>query len=180
MQLQSTHLWRTGELEMFLLEPAHVGPDYVGWLADPDVNRYLESRFGVHTQRSTRAFVQDCLDDPGTLFLGIRSKVLGLRHVGNIKLAPIDSRHGLAEVGILIGDRSAWGRGIASGAIAALARIAHDQLALRKLTAGCYASNIGSKKAFQRAGFEIEGERRNHCLLEGQPEALVLLARWLP
>jgi [ribosomal protein S5]-alanine N-acetyltransferase len=179
MQLDPTSHWSSERIELFVLRPEHVGPGYVGWLGDPKVNRYLESRFATHTERSTRDFVQGCLDDPQTLFLGIRSKALGSRHVGNIKLAPIDTHHGLAEIGILIGERSAWGRGIASDAISALAEIAREQLSLRKLTAGCYASNVGSQKAFQRASFEIEGARRDHFLLDGRPEGLVLMARWL-
>lgn len=179
MQLNPTPRWNTERIELFMLRPEHVGPAYVGWLGDPEVNRYLESRFATHTEQSTREFVQGCLDDPQALFLGIRSKLLDSRHVGNIKLAPIDARHGLAEIGILIGESLAWGRGIASDAISALAAIAEDQLSLRKLTAGCYASNVGSQKAFQRAGFEIEGERHDHFMLDGRPERLVLMARWL-
>ena len=86
MQLDSTSHWGSERIELFVLRPEHVGPAYVGWLCDPAVNRYLESRFATHTEQSTREFVRTCLDDPRTLFLGIRSKALGLRHVGNIKL----------------------------------------------------------------------------------------------
>lgn len=179
MRLLSNSLWSTARLELFLLEPEHVGPAYLGWLTDPTVTRYLESRFVTHTIESTRAFVKTSLDDARTLLLGIRSKALNLEHVGNIKLAPIDTRHGLGEIGILIGERSAWGQGIASEAITALASIARDQLSLRKLTAGCYGANLGSQKAFAHAGFEIEGVRRAHFMLDERLEDLVLMAKWL-
>ena len=179
MELGSTADWQTDKIELFLLGPEHVGPAYVGWLSDPLVGRYLESRFVEHSEASTRAFVSAQRADPAALFLGIRARSLDMRHVGNVKLAPIDRRHGLGEMGILIGERSAWGRGIASDAISAIARIAREQLSLRKLTAGCYASNIGSEKAFLRAGFEVEARSRDHFLLDGRPEDLVLMARWL-
>ncbi len=103
----------------------------------------------------------------------------GGRHVGNVKLAPIDRRHGLGEVGILVGEPDAWGRGIASSALLAISAIAQNQLSLRKLTAGCYASNVGSRKAFERAGFTVEGVRRDHFILDGRPEHLQLLGKWL-
>jgi RimJ/RimL family protein N-acetyltransferase len=179
MQLEPTPRWRSARLELFVLHDAHVGADYVRWLCDPAVNRYLESRFGVHTVDSTRAFVRACLDSPANLLLGMRDLELGGRHVGNIKLGPIDRHHGLAEVGLLIGEPQSWGRGLASAAIAMVRDIAADQLGLRKLTAGCYASNVGSEKAFLRAGFEVEGRRRAHFLLDGVPEDLVLMAAWL-
>jgi RimJ/RimL family protein N-acetyltransferase len=128
--------------------------------------------------KSTREYVKATLMNPGVLFLGIKSKTLG-RHVGNIKLGPIDLNHRVAEVGIMIGDRDSWGQGIAPESIALLARIATDELGLRKLTAGCYASNVGSARAFAKAGFVQEGRRTAHFILDDQPEDLLLMARFL-
>jgi RimJ/RimL family protein N-acetyltransferase len=179
MLLQADTHWRDDRVELFLLEPAHVGPAYVGWLNDPAVNRYLESRFVAHTQDSVRAFVASQRDSQATLFLGIRSLVLDGRHVGNIKLGPIDGHHRTSEVGILIGEPRAWGRGIGSAAIERLAAIGRQQLNLRRLTAGCYASNRGSIGAFLKAGFLLEGRRPGHFLLEGRPEDVVLMGRQL-
>jgi ribosomal-protein-alanine N-acetyltransferase len=180
MRLQASPAapWQDERVELFLLEEADVGPAYVGWLNDPLVNRFLESRFAVHDEASTRAFVGACLADPDVLMLGVRSRILDGRHVGNIKLGPIDRRHGLGEIGVLIGDREAWGGGIASSAIRLLCGIAVQQLGLRKLTAGCYVSNMGSERAFLKAGFIIEGRRPRHFLLEHGPEDLVLMACW--
>lgn len=179
MELLPTDAWQDDTVSLFVLGEEHVGPDYVRWLNDPRIGRFLESRFTQHDEAGTRAFVARCRADDATLFLGIRSRALGDRHVGNIKLAPIDRRHGLGEIGLLIGEPDAWGRGLASHSIARLCDIARSQLGLRKLTAGCYASNVGSERAFLRAGFEREGVRRDHFLLDGRPEDLVLVARWL-
>jgi ribosomal-protein-alanine N-acetyltransferase len=170
--------WKDGLVELFLLEEVHVGPAYVGWLNDPRVNRYLESRFETHDEVSTRAFVASCLASQTVLMLGVRCRAKGNRHVGNIKLGPIDRRHGLGEIGVLIGDREAWGVGVATSAIRLLSGIAERQLGLRKLTAGCYASNVGSERAFLKAGFHVEGRRPRHFLLEHGPEDLVLMACW--
>lgn len=178
MNLHPVAPWRSGNVELFLLEPAHVTESYVGWLNDREVMRYLESRFDRHDLASTVAYVAAMRASPDVLMLGIRSDEIG-RHVGNIKLGPLDRRHGLGEVGLMIGDRHAWGRGIAAHAIGILAAIGAKQLGLRKLTAGCYASNGGSVRAFEKAGFEVEGTRRNHFLLDGRGEDLVLLAMHL-
>jgi ribosomal-protein-alanine N-acetyltransferase len=170
-------VWMDESVELFLLEEADVNPSYVAWLNDPLVNRYLESRFTPHDESSTRQFVRGCLESASTLLLGIRSRALG-RHVGNIKLELINSRHGLGEIGVLIGDKAAWNTGLASTAIRILCRIGAQCFCLRKITAGCYASNIGSQRAFEKAGFIVEGRRREHFLLNGIPEDLVLLAFW--
>lgn len=178
MELPVTEGWRHAPVSLFLLGEEHVGPAYVGWLNDPAVNRYLESRFATQDEASTRLFVRAMRARADTVFLGIRDDRLG-RHVGNIKLGPIDRHHGLGEVGLMIGDRAAWGQGVGSAAIAAVAAVARDQLGLRKLTAGCYASNGGSARAFEKAGFHKEGVRPAHFILDGRPEDLLLLGRIL-
>ena len=149
----------------------------LGWLNDSSMNRFLESRFVVHDETSVRAFVDDCLANPDVLFMGVRHLSSG-RHVGNVKLE-INRAHGRAEVGILIGDRAVQGQGLATRAITLLCRVAREQLGLRKLTAGCYANNKGSERAFIKAGFSVEGTRPDHFLLDGNPEALILMGRLL-
>jgi len=178
MRLPPTARWTTETIELFVLEADHVGDAYVAWLNDPEVGRFLESRFADHDLASTRAFVADMLASDNNLFLGIRSRELD-RHVGNIKLGPIDRHHGTAEIGLMIGDRDAWGRGIATAAIGAVAEIARDELGLRKVTAGCYARNVASERAFMRCGFAIEGRRPAQVVCEGETDDLVVMGRVL-
>src|SRR5580658_2693147 len=94
-------------VELFLLEPRHVTDQYVAWLNEPVINRYLESRFQAHTVESTRAFVGALLDSADNLFLGIRYRPGGNaqhgNHVGNIKLGPINWPHRTGEIGLMIG-----------------------------------------------------------------------------
>jgi RimJ/RimL family protein N-acetyltransferase len=176
MRLEETGRWSDERVQLFLLRPEDIGEAYIGWLNDPEINRFLESRFAVQDRTSVEAFVSSMVASDQNLLLGIRDRVLG-RHVGNVKLGPIDRRHGLGEIGIMIGDRAAWGRGIGSSAIRCVTAIAKDELGLRKLTAGCYASNVGSRMAFEKAGFSVEGVRPDHYLLEGEPEDAVLLGK---
>lgn len=176
MNVNRTSLWQNNSIELFVLQPTDVSLNYVSWLNNPVVNCYLESRFSKHTQDSTRNFVESCLVDPATLFLGIR--YLDGRHIGNIKIA-VNRDHKLGEVGILIGETDVWGKGIASKSISMILEIAKTELGLRKLTAGCYASNLGSQKAFLKAEFHIECHRKDHFLLNDKPEDLILMAAFL-
>lgn len=177
MEVQQEAFWDDGEIELFVLRSGNVGPDYVAWLNEPEINRYLESRFVQHTLETTREYVTSMLDSPNNLMLGIRHHALDM-HVGNIKLGPFDKTHGLGEIGLMIGARELWGRGIATRAISIITEIGLRQIGLRKVTAGCYRSNRGSQIAFERAGFHVEGMRSAHFLLDGVPEDLVLLARF--
>lgn len=178
MRLDPAPEWQHGGVSLFILERSDVSETYVEWLNNREINKFLESRFQIHTVETTRNFVETMLRSQSNLLFGIRSLSLQ-RHVGNIKLGPIDNRHGLAEIGLMIGDRQAWGQGIGTDAIAAVTNLARTQLGLRKITAGCYGSNKGSSKAFLRAGFMVEAVRKDHFLLDGYTEDLVLLAKFI-
>jgi RimJ/RimL family protein N-acetyltransferase len=143
-----------------------VNAAYLRWMTDPAVNRFLESRFTEHSLDSLRQFVAEMQRDDCNTFFAIVLKD-GDRHIGNIKLGPINERHRLADIGILIGEQDCWGKGLATEAIRLLVRYAFDTLNLHKVTAGSYAPNAASIKAFERAGFVREGLRKSHCLLDG-------------
>lgn len=172
--MNPTPRWSDGLIALFPLIPDRVSDAYVDWLGEPEVNRYLEVRFREQTRASVEAFVAAILASERDVLFGITDVALG-RHVGNIKLGPIDRHHGLGEIGIMIGDRAAWGKGIGTAAIRRIVDIARDELGLRKLSAGCYATNAGSRKAFEKAGFTVEAVRPAHALLDGVPEDQVLL-----
>ena len=178
MNIELGPLSGNSNVSLFLLKPELVTQDYVSWLNDPEINQYLESRFVTHTLESSRNFVQCLLDSPTNLFLGIRSNLLD-RYVGNIKIGPIDENHGVGELGIMIGDKKAWGKGIASSAVLLMLGIARDRLLLRKVFAGYYSSNIASQRLFEKSGFKVEVVRKQHFLLNGVPVDDVIVGKSL-
>lgn len=78
-------------------------------------------------------------------------------HIGNIWLWDIDARHRKAEVRIVIGDTTHTGRGMGTECIQLLSSYAKDRLNLRRLYAYTLSSNPRAKRAFEKAGFEMEG-----------------------
>ncbi len=153
-----------------------VNERYCSWMNDPQVNRFLESRFQSHSIKSLKEFLRGIQKDKHTFFFAIILKKGG-RHIGNIKLGPINTAHSVADIGILIGEKDCWGKGYATDAIILLVDYAFSRLNLHKVTAGCYAPNTGSLKAFRKAGFLQEGLRVKHCLCEGRYVDDILLGR---
>ena len=143
-----------------------VGPAYLGWMNDPEVTRYLESRYASWDLAQLEAWLRGSLADPASHPLAILALPQG-RHVGNLKIGPVRQPHRVAEVGVMLGERSLWGRGLGSRALRLAAAWARDSLGLHKLTAGCYANNPGSIRAFEKAGFVREGLGRPEWLCEG-------------
>lgn len=149
------------------VRPNDVNDNYYRWLNDREVTRFLESRFYPNSREKLREYVEEKLSDPNNLFLAIVLKE-DHRHIGNIKLGPINWMHRFADIGILIGERDCWGRGHATEALRLLADYAFSELNLNKLTAGCYEANAGSLKAFQKAGFLKEGTLHRQFYCEGR------------
>lgn len=157
--MELTQPIRTPRLHLRTLTVLDATPRYLSWTQDVEVMRYIEARLGDHSLESLRAFVKASNEARADLLLGICLR--DGRHIGNIKLGPINEYHHHAAVGILIGKRDAWGRGFASEAIIGLTRYAFTILGLEKLYAGCYASNHGSRKAFANAGYVEEGRQKS-------------------
>ncbi len=146
---------------------ADVNEQYHRWLNDPEVTRYLEIRYVPHSRENIGKYVEAMDGKDDEIFLAICLKKNG-RHVGNIKLGPINRIHRFADVSLLIGEKSVWGRGIGTEAIRLLARFAFDVLNLHKLRSGCYADNKGSARAFLKAGFVEEGVLRKQWHVAGR------------
>src|SRR3989338_5525401 len=120
---------------------------YVGWLNDPEVNQFLETRFIAHTKDTAREYIRKIVNDSTHVFFAMVRKD-SCTHIGNIKLGPIDPHHKVGSIGIMIGDKASWGKGFATEAIQLLTAYAFDALRLHKVTAGAYENNAGSAKAF--------------------------------
>lgn len=158
----------TGQLTLAPLMPDAADGPYAGWVRDSEVTRFTELRHAAPGREELRGFIEKCLRDPDSLLLGMFLKDQGSRHVGNIKLGPINRSHSLAAIGLLLGAKDCWGRGLATESIRALAAHAFGPLGLHKLVAGVYANNPASVRAFEKAGFVLEGRYRRHYLCDGE------------
>ncbi len=139
---------------------------YRSWLNDPEVNRFLETRFYPQELEDIRRFVSTLGGKSDEPFFAICLNESG-RHIGNIKLGPINPHHRSADVSLLIGEKDCWGRGYATEAIALISNHAIEDLHLNKLKAGCYALNEGSARAFEKCGWQREGLLRSQVFYAG-------------
>lgn len=138
---------------------------YLEWMNDPLVTRYLEARFQTHTMEDLRRFVAS---NPvwGIFVDGV--------HVGNIKL-DTNAHHKRGDIGLLIGAEY-WGKGHATDAINAMTEHAFSS-GLHKVTAGAYAGNGGSVRAFEKAGFSREGVLKEHWYVDGEYQDGILMGK---
>ncbi|HEX7887948.1 MAG TPA: GNAT family protein [Ramlibacter sp.] len=164
-----------GELvEIRAFGPEDLTPEYVGWLNDPEVVRYSNQRFRRHDARSCAAYLES-FPGTGNLFLSVRRKD-GRHAIGTMTVYHA-SHHGTADVGILIGDRNAWGRGYGQDAWNTVVHWLARHPAVRKVTAGTVACNAGMLKLMERSGMKREAVRERQELIDGEPVDIVYFAK---
>ncbi len=154
------------------LTVSDVSTAYVGWMNDVVTNRFMETRWRAHTRSDVEAFVAEKLASSADHLFGIFLNAEG-RHIGNLKIGPIDYNHSRGELSYFIGDEAARGQGLASEAVALGVRIGFAQLGLHKLTAGIYARNGESGRVLSKNGFKAEGRRPSHFAFEGGRDDMV-------
>ena len=142
---------------------------YLGWLQDPQINKYLETRWAEQTLESIKAFVVSKIQSESEYLFAIVEKETD-QHIGNIKIGPVNSHHKYADVSYFIGEKSCWGKGYATEAIRLITRFGFEELGLFKVQAGVYENNIGSIKALEKVGFVQEGCLRKQLLSNGDRE----------
>lgn len=148
-----------------ILEPQDVGNSYLEWLNNKEINQYLEVRFSPPKNLvELREFVSSMFLSSSQYMFGIFDLESNL-HIGNIKIGDISNFHSRAEVGLIIGDKNSWGRGVGSEAISLVTKFAFENLKLNRLYAGSYSNNQGSINAFLKNNFIIEGKLHKHFKL---------------
>ncbi|GAB2823864.1 GNAT family protein [Alpinimonas psychrophila] len=170
----------TRRFDLVSLDASFAGERYQGWLSNENVNRYLETRFLSQDGDALIAYVNQILESVHSYLFAIVARESGA-HIGNIKIGPINPVHSSAAIGLVIGEHEWWGKGVATEVIGALSEWGFAELKLAKITAGSYASNRGSIKAFLTCGFRQEGLQESQVMLRtGERDDVVLLGKLNP
>lgn len=139
--------------------------DYVDWLNDSDVNQFLETRWYKQDILAIKEFVKSQIENDNSILFAIIYNPEN-RHIGNIKIGPINFHHNHTDISYFIGDKNLWGLGIAVEAIQLACQYAFEELNLHRVEAGVYCNAIGSWKALEKNGFKREAIFREQVLFE--------------
>lgn len=144
-------------------------PRYFAWLRDPEVMRTiyrLEYLMPIQYSQIEK-YVQGLWASGNDCYFALYTAATE-NFVGTVRLGHIDWRTGLADVGILIGDRTVWGQGLATDAIRTACHYGFGELSLRKITGGTPSVNTGMIRCFEKVGFREEGRLRKQLLISGE------------
>lgn len=127
--------------------------EYLNWLNDIEVNKYLEVK-KENNLGELEVYIRDAIVKR-IFFWAIHLKENG-KHIGNIKIDPINKKLGTGEYGIMMGDKCEWNKGYAKEASLAIIDFCFNKMKLRKMTLGVVENNIAAVKLYESIGFITE------------------------
>jgi RimJ/RimL family protein N-acetyltransferase len=140
--------------------------NYVSWLNDWDVRENLSMVLPFNKTRENE-WIQGLYKDDKNIVLGIVLKGSD-RLIGNIGLHGISMIHRHATLGIFIGDKTCWSKGFGTEAIKLVLKYGFEQLNLHRITLTVFDFNARARKAYEKAGFILEGTYREHLFRNGK------------
>lgn len=149
--------------------------EYVSWLRDPEVVRFSNQRFRQHDPSTCLKYLHS-FDGTENLFLAIRMRESG-KTIGTIT-AYVSPPHGTADLGILLGDRAYWGRGLGLDAWTTLMAFLFEKRGLRKVTGGTLRCNAATIKIMERSGMHLEAVRARQEIVEGEAQDILYFAKF--
>jgi RimJ/RimL family protein N-acetyltransferase len=88
--------------------------------------------------------------------------------IGSAELRNIDKNHRTAEYGIIIGDKSCWGKGYGTETTILMLDYAFTVLGLHNVLLSTFSYNERAVRAYTRAGFRVMGRQREAARLGDQ------------
>jgi RimJ/RimL family protein N-acetyltransferase len=143
------------------------------WLNDPEVTKFTKG-FYPNTRESQEQYFESILSSKTDVVLAIMDRRTH-SHLGNVGLHGIDYIHRTAQFGVMIGEKSAWGRGTGSKVWSLMVEYGFTVLNLHKITATVLDGNDASLKGALKAGFQIEGRQIEQVFKYGMYVDLIQL-----
>jgi ribosomal-protein-alanine N-acetyltransferase len=137
-------------------------PRYLAWLRDATVTKYIgrpEYNKNITIEMLEKYFLKTSALKNCKFFAIHENKTKIFIGTAKVKFLEIAGQYeNVADLGLMIGEKTFWGKGFGTDALQTLSLYAFRKMKARKLTGGVMAPNVGMAKAFRNVGFKIEGK----------------------
>jgi RimJ/RimL family protein N-acetyltransferase len=137
------------------LTTADATDKYLSWFEDKVTAEFIQYARIKPSRKELQLYIKSKMESGDALFFGI-FYLKDDSHIGNIKFEPIDFIDMSAEMGILIGDRSWRGQGVASEVILGAGAWLNTRLQIEVMKLGVLRHNVMAVKAYEKIGFAVD------------------------
>jgi diamine N-acetyltransferase len=144
-------------------------PAAVTGLNDPEVTENLLTDTPLSLEME-EIWYRKMLDNPvEEHVLAIEMKTQdGWRHIGTTAFHQVDWKNRIGEYGIMIGEKSQWGKGFGYEATLLMLRYGFNTLNLNKVFLYAIETNSRGIRVYEKAGFVHEGRLRQDIYKNGR------------
>lgn len=153
----------------------HITEKYLSWLNDKEIVKYSNQRFVKHSKESSLEYLASFLENQN-LFLAILDTKTHIT-IGTMT-AYINLNHNTADIGILIGEKSSWGKGYGYRSWCLLVDWLLDIQKVRKVTAGTSSKNIGMINILRKSNMQREAIRKSQEIFDGIETDIFLFSKF--
>lgn len=143
-------------------------PQFVAWLNDPEVRAGLGMYLPISQTEEDHWFEKMVQRPPAehAFIVEIRDGE-GWRVIGSTSLFDFDWRVRKAEFGILLGDKSIWNQGYGTEVTRLMLQHGFETLNLNRIELKVFSTNSRAQRAYEKAGYVLEGIQRQANYLNG-------------
>ena len=140
---------------------------FAKWNQDTEQHRLADSDPAqLWSEKKLKEWADKQADNTELLQFSIRT-LEDDKLIGGVELWIGTWAHAEAWMGIVVGDRSYWGRGYGTDAVRLIVQYGFIELNLRRISLGLHAYNERALKSYEKAGFKFEGRMRGEGWRDG-------------
>lgn len=140
------------------------------WMHDPDIQKGFQKNMLAVTLEEARLFCRNAkltehLAQGQSMHLAIAGEAG--EYLGTISLKEINLAFRSAELAIVL-RKKAQGQEVGTKAVRLLLKKGFEEMGLHRIYLTVLADNIAATKLYEKCGFTLEGELREHLFLNGR------------
>ncbi len=136
---------------------SHYAPKFFQWVNDLEVTKTMLLFSKAISLAEETKIMEELGKEHAYMIVDSRNDEV----IGGCGLFEINHLNGTAEAGILIGDKSQWGKGYGTEALRLLCGYGFDFLNLGNIMLQVYEFNQRGMRAYEKVGFKEMGRRRS-------------------
>ena len=148
------------------------------WKNDEEIFKYLGGGYHPTSMTQQRKWVEkmteNTQEEQRYIIVNEEHKRIGF--IGLYNISPINRT---CLLGIYIGEKEYWRKGVASRAYLALEKYARQYINIRKIRLEVVKNNVGAIKMYEKLGFSICGEYKEERYVDGKYQDVILMEKFI-
>ncbi len=169
-QYSDRDLWHPPQIvgKLVALRRPHANdlPSVIRWYRDKEIARLTRYQARPMSEGEVERFFQYRMLAEDALAYSF-VELPDWRLFGFTTFSSLDADNGSVMFHITIGERDAWGRGLGTEVTELMLGHAFDRLGLHRVGLSVFSYNLRAIRAYEKAGFAIEGRLRDAILRDG-------------